>query len=264
MTAEDVTPSALHAARLDVGYPEIHGDNEQRDETHIDVRHEHQYQGENGTRKQRQYFDEEIVHRVRQRHDTPVDTRLELARLVTLAGKECQAERQDAVDHLQRQVAADEDAQLFAVVALEERNHQGHKLLAQQYDGDDGQYLHRVAPQETVLRLYQRIDGIHGLVQHHGIHLCHQRPDERQHQCQRDEPPVGQHKGQDILQQRPNGHPPRLFGLLFCVSVHLGTKVRKWNERTKKNGFFFCNLLTYSYLCTRFKKNYQGVLTGVG
>ena len=142
MTAEDAASPALHSCRLDIGHPEIDGHDAQGHEAHVEVGGEHQHEGEDGAGEERQNLDEEIVHRVAQAHDASVDTRLQLSRLVALTAEEGHAERQDAVYYFQRQVAAHQDAHPLAVVALEERHHRSHQLLAQQDDADDGKYLY--------------------------------------------------------------------------------------------------------------------------
>ena len=217
MSTEYAAPSALHALGLNVGDPEIDGHDAECHQSDIDVGSKHQYQGQHGTCEERQDFDEEIVHRVRQAHDAPVYTRLQFASLVALGGEESHAERKHPFDHPQREVAADQDAHALAKVALEERDTRGHDLLAQQDGGDDGQDARGTAPRKAVGARDERVDGIDRAVKHHGIDLCHQRPDEREHQRQRHQPTIGQHERDDVTQKPPKGH---LSCLLILCRFH--------------------------------------------
>ena len=100
MSTENASSTTFHLRGLDIGHPEVERHDAQRHETHVEVGCEHQSQGEDGTRKQWQNFDEEIVHRVAHAHDTSVYARLQLTRFVALAGEEGHAEGKDPVEHL--------------------------------------------------------------------------------------------------------------------------------------------------------------------
>ena len=173
MAAEDAAPPAFHPIGLDIGDPEVDGDDAERHESDVDVGHEHQHEGEDGTGEERQDFDEEVVDGVAEAHDATVDTRLQFARLVALGGEERHPERQHAFHHAHRQVAAHEDAHTLAVVALEEGHQGGDDFFAQEDDGDGGEDAHGTAPGELRL-LDEGVDGIDGTVEHHGIDLGHE------------------------------------------------------------------------------------------
>ena len=101
MGSEDASSPSLHLRGLDVGHPEIDGNDAECHQSHIDIGDEHQHQGQDGTGEERQDFDEEVVDGVRETHDAAIDARLQLTRLVALAGKEGHAERQHAFDDFQ-------------------------------------------------------------------------------------------------------------------------------------------------------------------
>ena len=66
--------------------------------------------------------------------------------LVAVGGEESHAEREQTADHLQGEVATDEDAQALAEISLAEGDQGGHYLLAQQDDADGDQDACSAAP----------------------------------------------------------------------------------------------------------------------
>ena len=206
MASEDAAAPALHAAGLYIGDVEIDGDDAECHQSDIDVGQEHQHQGEERTREQRQYLDEEIVHRIAQAHDAAIDARLELTRLVAFCREESQAEGEHTLDNPQREVATDEDTHPLTVVSLEERDYGAHHLLAQEDHADDRQQANRTAPREAPRRLYQGIDAIDSPIEHDSVHLRHQRADQCQRQRDGYQPLEGQYVRQQRLQQPGDGH----------------------------------------------------------
>ena len=198
MTSEDAPSSAFHSRGLDVGNPEVERHDTQGNKPHIDICCKHQSKGKNGAREEGQNLDEEVVYRVAHAHDASVDSRLQFARLVAFAIEECHAEREDAIHHLQRHVARDQNAHSLTIVSLAESNDGADDFLAQKNDGDDGQKLDCLAPMKTLGLLHHRINGIYCAVQHHSIYLRHQRTDERQDECHNNQPFIGQNKGQNV------------------------------------------------------------------
>ena len=84
MSAKNTPSSPLHPFRLNIGDPEVDRHDAKCHETHIDIRHEHQHQCQDGAGEKRKNLDKEIVDRVAEAHDAPVDTRLQFSRLITL------------------------------------------------------------------------------------------------------------------------------------------------------------------------------------
>ena len=146
MTSEDAAAPTFHATGLHVGDIEVDGDDAEGHQSDIDIGQKHQHQREERTREERQDFDEEVVHRVAQAHDTPIDARLELTCLVALCRKESQTEGEHPLDDVQREVATHEDAHPFAIVALEECHHSPYDLLTQQDHTDQGQQAYGTTP----------------------------------------------------------------------------------------------------------------------
>ena len=134
-----------------------------------------------------------------------VDTRLQLAGLIDIRGVEGHAEGENLVDDAQGEVATDHDAHLLAEIALGEGQQGGDHLLGQQDDADGDQDLGSSAPEEAAL-LQQFVDGIHGAVKDHSVHLRHQGADEGEDQRGGHQPFVGFDKGEDILEQLAQGH----------------------------------------------------------
>ena len=198
MTSENTSSSAFHSRGLNVGHPEVERHDAKSHETHINVGDKHEAEGENSAREEGQNLDEEVVYCVAHAHDASVDSRLQFARLVAFAIEERHSEREDAVHHLQRHVARDQNAHPLAIVSLAESNDGADDFLAQKDDGNDGQKLDSLAPMKTLGLLHHGIDGIYRTVQHHSIYLRHQRADERQDECHNNQPFIGQNKGQNV------------------------------------------------------------------
>ena len=215
MGAEHTVAPALHAASLHGGNPKIDGNDGGGHEAHVDVGGIHQHQRQHGAGEKRQDVDKEVLHRVAEAHDAAVDARLQLAGLIAVLTEESHAERQYAVDHPQREVAAHIDAYLLAEDALSEGDERRQHLLAEQDDANGNQDLCRRAPLEAAVEVKQGVDGVDSTVEHHGVDLRHERPCEGQHQRDRQQPAIGQHKRQQPPQQPTDTH------LRFLILTHL-------------------------------------------
>lgn len=73
-TSEDTSTTSLHLRGLDIGDPEIKGHDTEGHEAYVDIGQKHEGQGQYGTGKEGQYFDEEIINRIREAHDATIDT----------------------------------------------------------------------------------------------------------------------------------------------------------------------------------------------
>ena len=161
----------LEPTRLAVGDPEIDGHDAEGHESHIDIGGEHQDQGEQGAGEQRQQVDEEVLHGARQRADALVDTGLEFAGGVVAGVEKGDPEGEHLLDNALSQVAADVDAHPLAEVVLCKGDQGGEHLFAQQHNADDGHNAGRLSPAEVGAD--ERVDGIHGTVEHDGVDLRH-------------------------------------------------------------------------------------------
>ena len=216
MSAEDTPSSALHPFCLKVGYIKIYRYDTQSDQPHIDIRPKHQNKRQDGTCEERQDFNEEIVDGIRQTHDASVDSRLQFSRFIPFGCKECHTEGKHALHHPQRKVTTHKDTHPFTIISLEECHQRSNHFFAKKDDSNRGQDLNCAGPRE-VWYLYECIDCIDSTVEHNGIHLCHQRTDDCQCQCNAHQPPVRQYEGQDILQQVQDIHLP----CILLTIVHL-------------------------------------------
>ena len=133
MGAKDTVAPALHTPTLHSGNPEIHRDDDSGHQSDIDVGGIHQHQGQHGTGEERENIDEEILYSVAEAHDSPVNSRLQLAGFVAFLAEIRHAELQNAVHHTQREVAAHMDANLFSEETLSEGNQGRQYLFAKQH-----------------------------------------------------------------------------------------------------------------------------------
>lgn len=78
----DTSPACSHTLGLEIGDIEIDRDDTQGHQTYIDVGHEHQYEGDDGTCDERQYINEKDIDRATETCHAFVDTRLQLAGLI--------------------------------------------------------------------------------------------------------------------------------------------------------------------------------------
>ena len=200
MAIEYAAPSGSHALSLNIGNIEVYGHDEQSHQTHIDIGREHQDQRKQGAGEERQQVDEEVLHRPAEAADALVDTRLELARRILVGIEIGHPEGQHLLDDTLRKVARHEDTHPLAEIVLGKGDQRREDFLAEEHDADDREDPRRLGPGE-ILGRHQCVDGIHRTVQHDGIDLRHQRPDEGQYQRQKHKPFVRFDKWLDVFEE---------------------------------------------------------------
>ena len=205
---------ALQALGLPDGDPEIHRNDAQGHKSYVHVGREHQDEGEGGAGEQRQQVYEEILHRARDAAHSLVDTRLDLAGGVRVGVEEGHAEGEHLFDDGLRQVARHEDAHPLTVVVLGEGDSCGEDLLSQQHRRDNDEDAGGAAPGE--IRAYQRVDGVHGAVQHYGVDLLHHGPNEREDEGDRHQEPVRLYERAYVLEQLDQVH----FAVLLSLQKY--------------------------------------------
>ena len=82
MAGEDAATTAFHTFRLNIRHPEVKRYDTQGYQSNIDISDEHEYKGQHGTGEEGQYFDEEVVDRIAETHDSTVYARLKLTCLI--------------------------------------------------------------------------------------------------------------------------------------------------------------------------------------
>ncbi len=176
--------------------PEIDGDDGQGRQAHVHVGRENEDERQDGTHDHRQQVDEEVLDGARDAAGALVDARLEHAGGVVAPGKEGHAILEDPFHDAQGQPLGDVDPEFLTEDTLPERDAGPEDFLPEQDDTDDGQYLRRLRPREF-RRSHQGIDGIHGPVQHDGVHLREQGAEEGEGQGGKQQEAVRLHIGDD-------------------------------------------------------------------
>ena len=196
---------ALQLLALQGGDPEVDGDDGQGRQAHVHVGREDEDERQDGAHDHRQEVDEEVLDGAGDAAGALVDARLEHAGGVVTPGEEGHPILEDPLHDAQGQPLGDVDPELLPEDALAEGNGRPEDFLAEQHDTDNGQDLRGFRPGE-ISRSHQGVDGVHGTVQHDGVHLCEQGTDQGQRQGSEKEEAVRLHIGNDSLEQLGEGH----------------------------------------------------------
>ncbi len=192
-------PPSLQALGLPVGNPEIHRDDPQGHQPHIDIGREHEDEGQQGAGEQRQQVDEEILHRARKAAHALVDTGLDLSGSVFRRVEERHLESEHLLDDRLRQVPRNKDAHPLSEVILRKGDERRQDFLAKQDYRNDNQDFRSLSPGKV--RADERIDGVHRPVQHNGVHLRHQGPHQRKDEGDDDQPAVRPDERPDVFEK---------------------------------------------------------------
>ena len=197
------------------GDPDIDRHDEEGGQAHIHIGHKHQDQCQEGRGEEGQEVDERILHRGRKRTDTLVDTRLQATGLVAVAIEVRHAIGEDAIDGSLCQVTRNTHAHPFAEVVLRIGDDHRQQLLAKQDGRDNHQDMgsrrpvERGACQEAV-HILAGIDEVvhlvHRPVEHDGVDLRDERPDERQDKRDNHVPLIRLDKRPDFLEEKNEIH----------------------------------------------------------